>query len=111
MVYSFMVKTQRWILINEVQKGSYYRMRLGKRGLGGCTVPELSKQDEKEINDWFASKGIARSTNVFNPSSWNVNKFEYWYHPASDDVKRLWFHGGYEFRVSVNAEGRIKTKK
>jgi len=111
MVYSFMVKTQRWILINEVQKGSYYRMRLGKRGLGGCTVPELSKQDEKEINDWFASKGIVRSTNVFNPSSWNVKKFEYWYRPASDDGKRLWFHGGYEFRVSVNAEGRIKTKK
>ena len=111
MVYSFMVKTQRWILINEVQKGSYYRMRLGKRGLGGCTVPELSKQDEKEINDWFSSKGIVGSTNVLNPSSWNVQKFEYWYRPASDDGKRLWFHGGYEFRVSANAEARIKTKK
>jgi hypothetical protein len=111
MVYSYLVKTQRWILINDVQNGSYYRMRLGRTCPGGCTVPEMSKQEEKEINDWFAEKGIGRSTNVLNSSSWNVEKFKYWYRPASDDAKRLWFHGGYEFRVSTNVEGRIKTKR
>ena len=110
MVYVQLVKTQRWSLINDVDN-SYYRLRLGKTCPGGCVVPKLSKKEEKEIKRWFSKKGIVNSENILNSLSWNVRLFNYWYRPASDDSGRLWFHGGYEFRVSCDSEPLIRTRK
>ena len=111
MVYTQLVKTQRWILINDTDK-SYSRMRLGKTCQGGCIVPKLTKKEEKDINEWFFKKGITKSNNISNIKSWDVRSFSYWYRPSSSKFsERLWFHGGYEFRVSCDSYSLIKTKK
>ena len=104
MVYIHLLQTQRWTRIDEDDKRSYFRIRLGKTSCGGCTIPELSIQESIEIGEWFLKKGITHHLRD-EGTGWSYRPFGYWYKTMGSED--LWYHGGVEFRLTIAAASLI----
>lgn len=111
MVFIECLKKKRWSLIIDKSSGSYYRMRIGSRGLRGCKVPQLGKLEERDIIAWFNSLGIVRGEPLNMSCVFSYKPFGYFYNTALGHESELMYHGGMEFRLSEDAFARMFPKQ
>ena len=102
MLFLDLLKKKRWSRIQCDSGESYYRLRLGSKGKGGCKVIKLSLSEEKAIIEWFLEHSVKLSDSCVGSLWWNHRPFGYWYNVMDNDDE-LMYHGGTEFRMSVEA--------
>lgn len=56
MSYFFLVQNNKWTRVG----GTYFRLKLGSRGLNGVCVQNLTKKTQSDLVNWFESKSIRR---------------------------------------------------
>ena len=75
-------------------------------GRNGCSVPEVSKQQEKDITAWFDRYGVVRDATATN-MWWFMKRFSHQCNIGNGPDRIV--SGGYEFRMSKDAFNVIKA--
>jgi hypothetical protein len=89
MSYLQHLKHNRWTKVGS----KHYSMTIGQKGRDGIVIKTLTKQSEKNIENWFQGKSIVLQGD--GPLWWSFQRF-------SNYDGAMW-SGGYEFKMSLEA--------
>ena len=100
MSYLQHLQQSRWVQTWSDKYGAHYTIRLGNSGRNGCSVTEVSKQEEIDITKWFDQHDIQRDATDTN-MWWFMERFSC--NKLIGTGTDTMYSGGYEFRMGKDA--------
>ena len=108
MSYFSALQHNRWTRV--CGTSSYFRIKLGSRGLNGVCVLNMTKKTQSDLVNWFESKSIRLVENVPEDGLWwSFERFSNQYKTGNKEDTR--HEGGYTFKMGIEAYERMFPNK